>query len=181
MSGVETKVPWYVALAVIAGFVAAIVYFGGYRPPHEAARRASCLNNIRQIGLAMQQYAEMHDGRCPDSFEILLKEGYLITTKVFRCPSSDDEFADEGYPKDLKNATLAELKLPEGNCSYTMIGGLKKGDLPDDFMLVYDKSAENHKGEGRNVFFNDGHVKWLTEEEFQERMKEQEARLRELR
>jgi prepilin-type processing-associated H-X9-DG protein len=40
-------------------------------------------------------------------------------------------------------------------------------------MTVYDKPG-NHDG-GRNVLFLDGHVQWLTEEEFQRLWDKQQA------
>ncbi|HUV40087.1 MAG TPA: DUF1559 domain-containing protein, partial [Planctomycetota bacterium] len=45
----------------------------------DAARRTSCMNNVRQIGLAMDQYAGLNGGRYPDSVAILLHESYLTT------------------------------------------------------------------------------------------------------
>ena len=172
MAGLNTRVPWYVAVLVIGGFVALIFLMP---PPvaQPASRRTTCMNNVRQIGLAMQMYADEHEGKYPDTYEVLLKEACLTTTKVFICPSTHDRIPGEGYPEDFREATLEQLKLAPENCSYTMVGGLKRDDLPDDFILVHDKSADNHKGEGRNCFFNDGHSKWLIEEEFQEQMKKQ--------
>jgi len=180
MASLQTKVPWYVAVLVIAGFVALILFMNP-PPAQEAPRRTACMNNVRQIGLAIDQYAGEHDGKYPDSFEILLKKAHLTTTKVLICPSTHDRVPGETYPEDLREASLEELKLADHNCSYTMIGGLKQEDLSDDFILIHDKSADNHDGEGRNCWLVKCEVKWLTEDEFQGRMRAQEARLRELR
>ena len=124
---------------LLAGFFWPI--FNG-RWVHERAPSASCMNNIRQIGLAMIQYAGDHDDRFSPlvdeqgrlvpavdnegrvsmlpsrtAFAVLMKEGYLSTTRVFVCWSSGDRNA-EGFPKDMKNAPLQSLVLAEKNCSY---------------------------------------------------------------
>ncbi|HUV38482.1 MAG TPA: hypothetical protein VMY39_02665, partial [Planctomycetota bacterium] len=55
---------------------------------------------------------------------------------------------------------------------YVIVKGVR-ADSPGHWILLHDKSAENHKGQGRHCFFNDGHVQWLTEDDFQRRMKAQ--------
>jgi prepilin-type processing-associated H-X9-DG protein len=42
--------------------------FPGFAKAREAARRASCQSNLRQIGLGFLQYVETYDGKMPRSF-----------------------------------------------------------------------------------------------------------------
>jgi len=123
-------------IGILAGFL-----LPALAKAQEAARRTSCMNNVRQIGLAMMQYATEHDGKFPkliatdgsevtatsattepsrSTFAVLLKRSYLTTTKVFICPSSTDTVAtaDEGFPTDYRQEPIQNLILDEGYCSY---------------------------------------------------------------
>jgi hypothetical protein len=165
----------------------------------EAARRASCMNHTRQIGLAFIQYAGDHDDRflptvgpggeeipgldadgnlnpgareARTAFAVLLKEGYLTTTKVFICPSSPDVMPPDTFPTDFRAADLKNLILDENNCSYGW--DITKKHTADAACAIladkpkktpgaegtYENNSENHNDEGQNVFYNDGHVKW---------------------
>ncbi len=137
----------------------------------EAARRAKCMNNIRQIGLAMFQYAGDHDDKFPKSLGVLLHEGYLTTGKVFMCPSDKRTYKFPAH-LDFRNTEVADLdKAIEPILSYVMVPGIDHA-VDAEVVIVYDKDPHVGGG-GRNCFFNDGHVKWYPEEEFQKLMKEQ--------
>ena len=110
-------------------------------------------------------------------FAILMNQAYLTTAKVFVCPSSDDRVVDETFPSDFKNADLEELVLGENKCSYGW-DPTKKNSAHATCAILADKppasgatranegtaknNSDNHDGEGQNVFYNDGHVKWRT-------------------
>ena len=108
-------------IGILAGFL-----LPALAKAQEAARRASCMNNCRQIGLAMFQYAGDHDdnfmplptgtGDCATSsagtapsgpsrggFAVLLHDGYLTTTKVYVCPSSKQS-VDPTFPSDYRDS-----------------------------------------------------------------------------
>ena len=76
-----------------------VVLMRAMGPP--SAPRASCLNHLRQIDMALFQYAGEYDHQYPAPvdasdpeepaqyrFARLLKLDYLNTEKVFRCPSA---------------------------------------------------------------------------------------------
>ena len=166
----------------------------------QPARRASCMMNVRQIGLAMFQYAGDHDDhfmRLVDAngnvvpavdneghvsvlpsrtaFALLLKDGYITTTKVFVCPSSTEQ-ANPSFPTDFKNTPLQKLVFSDEHCSYGC-DPTKAHSVDASCAIVADKppvgvskanegtvknNSDNHKGEGQNIFYNDGHVKWST-------------------
>jgi prepilin-type processing-associated H-X9-DG protein len=111
-----------------------------------------CDSNLLQIGMAITAYMHNHDLQYPDSLEEL--KPILQWPKAFICPGPGS--GEQGYiydkpvtpfPRDLNFATLRSV------------------------MIVYDKPG-NHEG-GRNVLFLDGHVQWLSEEEFKKQWAEQ--------
>jgi len=175
---------WMIALALLLAFLLYVglspIDIGGL----ERARRTACLNNTFQIGRAMMYYAEEHKGQYPPSFGVLIKQDCFTTWRVFVCPSSKDripdEFQDNGpYRIDrAKEVDLEVLNRVEVWGSYVMVKGLKHANRPD-VIVVYEKPG-HHQGAGRNCFFDDGHCVWLSETEFQERIKAQESKLREM-
>ena len=146
--------------------------------------RGRCLMNVRQIGHTMIQYAIDHDGEYPPSLGVLMKDGYLTTWKLFICPSSEDRIPEEfsydaPYASDrARTLDLDALNRVEEFGSYVMVKGLKHVGR-EDIIVVYEK-AGNHREAGRNCFFDDGHAKWLPEDEFQEHMKAQKAKFRDM-
>jgi len=136
-----------IVLAVIVVLLTAVVVRFA-RDIRLAHSKTSCINNCRQIGLAMIQYAGDHDDAFPPlvdadgnkapavnargeisqlpsrtAFAVLMKEGYLTTCKVFVCPTSEarwwgDSQVGRDFPSDYGNARLQDLILPEKNCSY---------------------------------------------------------------
>ncbi len=117
----------------------------------EQAKQAVCMSNLKQIGLALHMYAVDHNEKFPKSLKELYPN-YVAKAKIFKCP------ADKNI-KEIKEINKGTV------LSYTYVKGLTKTNSPDT-VLVYDASVENH-GDGRNVLFLDGHVKWYREGEFQ--------------
>jgi hypothetical protein len=186
-------------LLVLAGIVTVGLFvIREVHKAHEAALRASCMGNTRQIAMAMIQYAGDYGDRFPplvdasgnmvpavdnegvvsslparSAFAVLLKQGYLTTDKVFVCPSSG-ECISENLPPNFRTAPLNRLVLGDRNCSYGW-DPTKKHTADPSCAILADKprqtpgregtalnNSQNHSGEGQNVFYNDGHVKWAT-------------------
>ena len=141
----------------------------------EAARRTACLNNTRQVGLALFQYAGDHDDAFPESLGALLKEGYLKNPKVFVCPSSARRAVARGFPEgDFTKIDAAQLAKFDELGDYVLVKGISHADRPD-WIILHEKDGAHH-GEGRNCFYNDGHVQWLSEVEFQKAMAAQRGK-----
>ena len=126
-------------IGILAGFL-----LPALSKAQESARRVSCLNNVRQIGVAMIQYAMHNDDGYPDAaegvatdeaqyhFAKLLRFGYLTQFQVFLCPSKKPTMAQTstlllndsgGKAKAMTEATeksLAENLLLKTMCSYGM-------------------------------------------------------------
>ena len=100
-------------------------------PTEAALLRAACLNNLRQIAVAYQEYVAKHDGKCPKTFDDL--RVYGVTDQVLQCPAAGG------------------TAIP----SYQLLCGTNAADV------ILRESPANHRGEGGNVAYGDGHVEWV--------------------
>jgi hypothetical protein len=189
-----------IVLAFIGGFVTFLivaVIFGALLPAfvraREAARRASCMNNIKQLGLGMKQYTQDYRDACPwregaaDPDEAwrdlgLLYPSYMSAPKTYLCPSSHDRLFEPnatggGLLKDNWPSTLAGGNTKEvisyAYCYARTTRGPRSWHEQDrdTVRLLADKKAgitiggdeaqwANHRDDGRNVLYNDGHTRW---------------------
>jgi prepilin-type N-terminal cleavage/methylation domain-containing protein len=179
-------------IGILAGFL-----LPALSKAQESARRASCLNNIRQVMLSMIQYAGEYDDDYPsplvDNNESpqkrlsrLLKLGYLNNTKVFHCPSASFT-GNRPDMSTLSSTTITDSTVDSIATTFLMLdwesygvdpkvnhnAGAGRAVLADKPDPAYwgatanspaagtDKSnSANHKSEGQNVAYNDGHIKW---------------------
>jgi prepilin-type processing-associated H-X9-DG protein len=156
-----------VAVVVLVGLlIPAITVCDGRTP----SRRAKCLNNVKQIGLALRLYSGDNQERFPcdagattlGSFA-LLTNNYQTSYKTWVCLS------DTNIVAGLITSTWTKRNL-----SYAYGGfGLTEGAQPDT-PLVCDRSSSGnptgvnpwdnntwtHKSDGGNVLYVDGHVAW---------------------
>ncbi len=135
---------------IIFCFIAFILHiFSQLSDPSEIARRISCASNLKQMYLALQQYAADYAGYYPPSngaagLETLRKYDYLTDYAVFTCPSTKT-----GRGKN-------DQTLTEEIIDYVYIGGLNQKSDPKQ-LLLYDK-PNNHGNYYGNVLFVDGTV-----------------------
>jgi len=127
----------------------------------EVANRVKCASNLRQIGVAIDQYARDHDGKCPDDFaDLLLNDD--ITAAVFVCPSAADIPASGRSQQEIAR----NLKKP-GCCSYLYFAkGVRAPWEPTRVLAT--EPLENHGEDGINVLYGDGHVGWVGRKEAEE-------------
>ncbi len=166
----ETALIYWAVGLLMLGLIAAITL----APPErrsgrDPARRAQCLSNLRQIGLAIGMYADEFQGRCPvggnppnslDSFRLL--SNIVRRVELLHCPQD---------PRGAPAHSYSELTTK--NVSYSYVPGIVWQDVPDS-VLALDRIHSttkgshwpvdgNHNGKGGNVLFNDGHVEWKVE------------------
>lgn len=125
-----------------------------YRQGREPTNRLRCGRNLRQIGYAIQAYADRNGGRYPDGLDQVLRT-QDITPNQFVCPSSNDEPA----PGRTEEEVAANLLKP-GHCSYIYLGkGLSQPVAADRVVAV--EPLEHHDDRGMNVLYCDGRAEWL--------------------
>ena len=118
---------------------------------HVQANRVKFASNLRQIGQAIQMYANEHNHQFPSDLATLLATEDL-TPDVFTCPESSDSRAQGATTQE----TLADFAKP-GHCSYLYFGaGMHDTDNPN--FVVASEPLINHQGSGANDLFLDGHV-----------------------
>ena len=136
-------------LLCLVGCISYILFLLSY--PSEITRRISCASNLKQMGLALQQYAMDYAGYFPQAngavgLELLRKNDYLTDYAVFACPSTKKGNGKDNQP------------LTEENVDYVYICGSNTKSDPKQ-PLMYDK-ANNHGYYG-NVLFADGTVEGI--------------------
>lgn len=80
-----TLIELLVVIAIIS--ILAAILFPVFARVRENARRTSCLSNLKQLGLGMQQYLQDYDGRYP-----YIPQGNLSDTG--RAPMGSGDFSD---------------------------------------------------------------------------------------
>ena len=105
----------------------------------DAARKAQCMNNLKQIGLAMEM--QTHDkGVMPKGLKELLESGLIADPKAFQCPGAEEDASGQPF-----------------RCDYIYVGGSMSD--PPNRIIVVDKPG-NHP-DGGNALYRDCHVKFI--------------------
>ncbi len=151
-----------------------------------AARNASCKNNLHQIGVSLHAYAEDNESRYPyyepepdNSLGLLFPDYVSHNPQLFRCPAGtvpspttidmtltgNDVRGRNGVQMSYDSSRLA------ANLGTTTAAGTP---VPSGMALVWDwygglepgegtpdmQRLNSHKFRGGNVLFKDGHVSW---------------------
>ena len=148
----------------------------------EQARRANCMSNLKQFGLALNMYGQDYNEGFPtkiaysvnntsivastDSLHgmwLLFDGGYITDANLYACPT--------GRPLD-DPASSAATGIGTAGCTATNTsygydarhrtthpaGVAVMADKPDTTAL--SANSPNHNADGQNVLYIDGHVTW---------------------
>ena len=122
----------------------------------ETANRVKCASNMRQIGQGMLLYANENGGNYPPDLGTILTTQSL-GAEVLVCPSTTDTRAPGATPAQ-QAASLSQGK----HVSYIYVGaGLHTAESGPDTVLLYEPLA-NHRNDGINILWGDGHVSFMT-------------------
>ncbi len=136
-------------LALLSG-----VALPGVSHVREITRRVHCMNNLKQIGVAIRMYASDNAEHYPSGLGILRQRDYVLDAELFACPAA-------------RGGGVLERGPGAGASSYVYTGaGLTedcRGNPPGKTILAYDAPG-NHR-RYVNVLFADGHVQGFAGEE----------------
>jgi prepilin-type N-terminal cleavage/methylation domain-containing protein/prepilin-type processing-associated H-X9-DG protein len=175
-----TLIELLVVISVIA--ILAALLLPALSRAKESGRATVCLNNLHQIGIALQVYVGDFNNRLPSMSDIYpgvtndypgpdtVLSNQLGNLKVLHCPS-DKWAADKALPFPQKGATYFD-QTGSSFAWNTLLNGQDADHLsamglkfdPHQIPLMYDKEKFHllrGEGKARNFLYADGHIKNL--------------------
>lgn len=184
-----TLIELLVVIAIIA--ILAAILFPVFARARENARKSNCQSNIKQLATAQLQYAQDYDEmvlraiyRDPASNYLWSRalSPYIKNTGVYKCPGSSNHRytevsnADRGYMSIGYNWAFADVDVAlsqfEHPTEIVLFGDTYNGDASAgyrgyEFAMTATRMCDTYEalsarhGDGANLGFADGHVKWV--------------------
>ena len=132
----------------------------------ESARKTQCASNLKQIGLALNMFANDNSEAFPTGGSAgmvslgQLYDKYITDRKIFRCPSDSGVTETSNLTLGTNTATFVATA-----CSYGYDHNHTAADDPGVALAADAKGggstlSDNHNETGQNVLYLDGHVEW---------------------
>ena len=146
-----TLIELLVVIAIIA--ILAAILFPVFATARQKARDTACISNMKQIGLAVQQYVQDYDGMYPIYYAYnsnpsagkvghkgveLLLQPYSKSTQLFKCPN------DIGGPTVQTDATYGCPAESTKSGSYADCYGSSYKFSKATFSVIANESSENN-------------------------------------
>jgi prepilin-type N-terminal cleavage/methylation domain-containing protein/prepilin-type processing-associated H-X9-DG protein len=156
-----------VVVAVIASLAALVL--PALSRAKEAGRRAACLSNLHQIGVALQLYVQDNNNRLPVMRDYSLTtsnalpspdqvlSNHLGNVNVLRCPADN-----HGVFEQTRSSYSWNSLLNGEDAEHLTALGMKFE--PHQIPLMFDKEkfhAAQGRKTGQNFLYADGHIKNL--------------------
>ncbi len=181
-----TLIELLVVIAIIA--ILAAILFPVFAKAREKARQASCLSNLKQHGLAMNQYVTDYDGTYPPIHDVNNPTGryyvsngtvagffwsweditqpYIKNTQLHVCPSASDTSGNSPAHSYTYNYYFGAWSFP--TIDSQVVQPASKGLLGERgtsacYHYIYtgsDNGGQIHN-DGGNMLMADYHAKWF--------------------
>lgn len=114
--------------------------------PLALGKQTMCINNLKQIAVALGVWSAAHQGKIPEALQQLVDEEF-ITADMLKCPLASSDRA----------------------CDY-FFAPYSPGRAAPDRIVACDLDPHGGPGGKRAVLFVDGHVEVVSPEEFAKRL-----------
>ena len=119
-----TLIELLVVIAIIS--ILAAILFPVFARARENARRASCLSNLKQMGIGIMMYTQDYDEMYPDSTTtemvwMYAVQPYVKNYNVFACPSSDQGYGGTTASYDFSDHNYAYIQAGNYGCNFLLM------------------------------------------------------------